>query len=108
MSTQEPKRRGRPRGIASIVAEETGISLRTVQRVLAADAKKPETEIEMRTRRTIEAFRNFASYCRDNPPALVGQLAITDDQAEKLGQWRQEIDEWFRAMHPESDDPPPG
>jgi transcriptional regulator with XRE-family HTH domain len=96
------KRRGRPQGVARQIADETGLNLRTVQRILSAGRpEKSEAEAEMTLRRFMEAARNFTTFCRENPSGQIGSLAVNELQGEKLREWFGIRRPWLEQLQPE-------
>lgn len=101
MTTDGTKpKRGRPKSIARQVAEDTGMNLRTVQRVLAAGRPQvAETDADATLRRFIETFRNFATFCRENSPEKIAGLHVSEDQAERLREWNDIVVPWLRQLN---------
>jgi len=94
-----PRRRGRTIGIAQQVANETGLSLRTIQRVLAARREQTESDEDKMLRRFLETFRNFASFCRENSVEQIASLQVSEDQAEKLREWNGLVLPWLQRLN---------
>lgn len=99
-----PKRRGRPKGAASIVAEKTGLNIRTVQRALAKGAA-PLSDEQMAAKRFLEAFRNFATFCRENDPEAVLALHVSTEQLDKVRVWNAGISRWLADFNGRPDSP---
>lgn len=89
-------KRGRPISSARKTSIATGVHLRTVQRVLAG--KRTESNDDRTRRRFIETFRNFATFCRENSPADIGRLMVTDEQASKLQDWNDVVVPWLEEL----------
>ena len=83
---------GRRKGIASEVAEATGLSVRTVQRALAD--KVPKTAEEQTVSRLLKVFRDTATFCRNNPVHTVVNLTATTAQLDRLERDFAEVAAW--------------
>lgn len=93
-------RPGRPKGIARTIAEETGLSVRTVHRALAGQrGLKDETADAIALRQFLETFRNFASFCRENDAEKVSQWRVTNDQADKLREYNEIVGPWLQRLN---------
>lgn len=85
--------RGRPKSIARLVADQTGLSLRTVQRVLSAP--RPTTADDASVERLTVSMRNCATFCRQNPWSVVRNLTISGERAERLQRDVGVIEQWL-------------
>ena len=83
---------GRRKGIASEIAEATGLNVRTVQRALAA--KAPKTAEEQTVSRMLKVFRDTATFCRNNPFHTVANLTLTAAEFERLQRHFAEVAAW--------------
>ena len=93
--------RGRPRSTARQIAEETGLSLRTIQRVLAE--KPPRSAEEIAVDRLVTVMRNCATFCRENSWRDVFGLPITVERGERLERDFVTIEQWLAESRlPES------
>ena len=84
---------GRPKGIASEIAEATGLSVRTVQRALASD-KAPMTAEEQTVSRMLKVFRDTATFCRNNPFHTVADLSLAPAESERFQRDFAEVAAW--------------
>ena len=83
---------GRRKGIASEIAEATGLSVRTVQRALSD--KAPMTAEEQTVSRMLKVFRDTATFCRNNPVHTVVNLTATTAQLNRLERDFAEVAAW--------------
>lgn len=86
-------KRGRPKSIARVVAEETGVNVRTVYRALAG--KVDRTPEEATVERLLTVMRNCATFCRENSWADVANLTMAPDRADRLSRDVQTIEHWL-------------
>ena len=83
---------GRRKGIASEIAEATGLNVRTVQRALAA--KAPKTAEEQTVSRLLKMFRDNATFCRNNPFHTVANLSLAPAEFDRLQRDFAEVAAW--------------
>jgi hypothetical protein len=105
--TGQGGKRGRPKGTARIVSEATGVHIRTVQRAIARGRPAPEeSEADKTLRQFMTAFRNFATFCRENTPEDVGALTASEQRVAKVREWNAIVWPWLQRFNAADDEAP--